>query len=573
MKMILPSAPWWVGTLWMLGSYSLPMQATEEVLPGDEPADLVLEVWTRDHKTVESLARSYDLWSYDPRQGKALVRAPSETLAGLTSAGLAVTIDYARSEAFARSVNAEPLQLAGISGFPCYRTVEETFLSLEALVAARPDLASWVDFGDSWEKLHGPGAGHDLRALVLTNSAVAGPKAPYVVMAAIHARELATAELATRFAELLVNGHGVDPDLTRILDYGEIHIIPQMNPDGRKKAETGLFWRKNVDNNHCPNTNSRGIDLNRNSTYFWGGTGSSGTACSEVYRGPTVASEPETLAIESYLSQVFDDQRGPNQMDAAPETATGLFISLHSFGELVLFPWEGVTSPSPNDAGLAGLARKFGFYTGYLACQDSLPPAAGTTVDVAYGTYGVAAYTFEIGQDFFESCSFFDSSILSQNLAALRFGAKAARRPYQEARGPEIVNVSVSSGEVTAGSLVTLSAIADDTRSNSHGCGVEPAQAIASASYSVDLPPWLGLAQPLNATDGSFNTAVEGLTGAIDTTNLAPGRHTLFVFAEDGEGRQGIPSAIFLDISASGLIFEDGFETGDTSAWSLTVSG
>ena len=81
-------------------------------------------------------------------------------------------------------------------------------------------------------------------------------------MAAIHARELTTAEVATRFAEQLVQRYGVDPDVTWLLDYNEVHILAQSNPDGRKMAEAdagnpnianeNAYWRKNVNNTLCP---------------------------------------------------------------------------------------------------------------------------------------------------------------------------------------------------------------------------------------------------------------------------------------------------------------------------------
>ena len=39
-----------------------------------------------------------------------------------------------------------------IPGYPCYRTVEETFAAAQAIATTHPDLATWVDVGDSWEK-------------------------------------------------------------------------------------------------------------------------------------------------------------------------------------------------------------------------------------------------------------------------------------------------------------------------------------------------------------------------------------------------------------------------------------
>ena len=51
------------------------------------------------------------------------------------------------------------------------------FASAQALVGAHPSLASWIDIGDSWDKLRAGGApGYDLMVLRLTNAATPGPK-------------------------------------------------------------------------------------------------------------------------------------------------------------------------------------------------------------------------------------------------------------------------------------------------------------------------------------------------------------------------------------------------------------
>jgi carboxypeptidase T len=164
-----------------------------------------------------------------------------------------------------------PAYVVRVYGFPCYRTVEETYASLVGLASNHPTLASWLDVGDSWQKVTSAGAaGYDLNVLVLTNKARPGPKPAFFLMAAIHAREYSTAEVATRFAEYLVSAYGLDPDVTWLLDYFQVVIMPQANPDGRKLAETGLYQRKNVNNSNggacsIPATigNQFGTDLNR----------------------------------------------------------------------------------------------------------------------------------------------------------------------------------------------------------------------------------------------------------------------------------------------------------------------
>ena len=164
-----------------------------------------------------------------------------------------------------------------------------------------------------------------------------------------------------------------------------------------------LSWRKNSNLDACP-TGTTGVDLNRNSSFFWGDFSDNQT-CSQTYRGESEASEPETQAVQNYMQGVFENHwPGDSGNDPVPADADGLFISLHSYSELILFPWEGsgegTSNDAPNHDQLAWLGRKFGFFTGYEVGRDILYSAGGTTTDYAHGEFGVAAYTYEIGTDF-----------------------------------------------------------------------------------------------------------------------------------------------------------------------------
>ncbi|MEL7059416.1 MAG: hypothetical protein AAGN46_05250, partial [Acidobacteriota bacterium] len=175
------------------------------------------------------------------------------------------------------------------------------------------------------------------------------------------------------------------------------------------------------------------------------------------------------------------------------------------------------------------------------------------------------AYTFELGDDFFEECSDFEQAILPENLPALIYSAKAARRPYLEPAGPEPVTVQVQPATVEPGDLFTITATLDDGRF----AGPEPEQAVASAALSIDVPPELATELlPLTAIDGTFDEVIEDVaaTFSVDDLGLAPGRHLLFVTGVDAGGRRGVPTAAFLEIQDPPL-FSDGFETGDTTAW------
>ena len=233
---------------------------------------------------------------------------------------------------------------------------------------------------------------------------------------------------------------------------------------------------------------------------------------------------------------------------------------MHSFGNLVLFPWGWSSSAPPNNTSLETLGRKFGFHNGYDVCQGGadgcIYQTSGTTDDWMYGDLGVAAYTFEIGTEFFESCSYFDENILPKNLPALLYAFKAARLPYQSPAGPESLDLVLPEDHVFPGAQIVLTAKADDTRYNSNGWGDEPVQDIAAARYSLDAPSWIDdvTTYSISPHDGSFDSPVESLSAFIDTAGWEFGRHTLFVESQDADGNWGVPSAIFLWITAEGYM-------------------
>jgi len=163
----------------------------------------------------------------------------------------------------------------------------------------------------------------------------------------------------------------------------------QANPDGRKQAEAGFLWRKNTNQSYCGSTsNSRGVDLNRNFSFSWNSTngqGSSSNQCSATYRGPSGASEPEVQAIESYVRGLWPDRRGTGRNDAAPADTSGIHLDIHSYSELVLWPWGDTSSSAPNGSALQTLGRKFAFFNGYSPMQSvGLYPTDGTTDSVSY---------------------------------------------------------------------------------------------------------------------------------------------------------------------------------------------
>ena len=519
-------------------------------LAKDGPSDgytndtVIVRVYYPNLDVANRVFISFEPWIFETNyeEGYHLMKVTQREIDLLTDAGLQVVVADQQRLPMVQS----------IPGYPCYQTVEETFAFAEALAATYPDLVTWTDVGNSWEKSAGLG-GYDVMVLRLTNSAIPGPKPKLFATGAVHAREYTTAPLLVRFAEYLMDNYGADADATWILDHHEVHLMLHANPDGRKKAEGGVWWRKNTNQNYCgPTSSDRGADLNRNFSYQWGCCGgSSGNQCSETYRGPSPASEPETQAVQDYLRAQFPDQRGPNLNDPAPDDATGIYLDIHSYSRLVLWPWGFTSSPAPNGAQLQTLGRKFAYWNHYQPLQAiGLYATDGTTDDFAYGDLGVASYTFELGTEFFQSCSYFENTIVPDNMPALIYAAKVVRTPYMTPAGPDAYNLSLSGDPVPAGVPVTLNGTINDTRyNNSHGA--EPTQNIAAAEYYVDTPPWVSgsAAIAMSASDGSFNSKTESVEATIDTTSLSDGKHIIFVRGQDVSGNWGAFSAIFLNVT------------------------
>ncbi len=479
--------------------------------------------------------------------------------------GFIVQIDVDRTASF----NTPPERLAGqinsIGGFTCYRTVEESYATAEALVAQKPQIAEWLDIGDSRLKQLGQG-GYDLRALRITNRSIPGPKPVLMIQSAIHAREYATAESVTRFAEQLVNGYGTNPDITWMIDYHDINLVLVANPDGRKVAEvnTTRNQRKNRNPLYCPaGATTVGVDLNRNYPFDYAGPGSSTNVCSDSYRGPAARSEAESIALTDFATSIFPDQRAetssvpPDQTTPVSLDASGVYIDLHSNGAGTWFPWGNTTSgAAPNATQLQTIARKIAFLNGLAAARSSnFGAIGGATDDWTFGTLGVVAFTIELGgNDFFPPCTTFESSIGPPAVASFFMAARSARAPYRLPAGPDVLNLTAVSN---AGG-VTITASANDTR---YLPATEPTQAIASVAFYNSVP-WAAGATPVanfSAVDGAFSSNIEAITLSLPEAQLPVAANTLFYAqATDAAGSKGPVSAVFL--SPADSIFSNGYE-------------
>ncbi|MEO7917489.1 MAG: M14 family zinc carboxypeptidase [Dokdonella sp.] len=552
--------------------------------------DWFVEAHYQNQAQLQSVAGEFQHLIVDRERKTIRVDTDDAGIRNLEDAGLSVQIDMAAT-AQMRTSDLAMIKGPGINtipGYACYRTVEETYSTIDSLVTNHPTLASSEDIGPSWERTQSSTAGFAMRALRITNLATAASdhdRPKMVMFGSIHAREYTPAELLTRMAEWLVNNYGTDAQATWLVDHVDFRFVLQANPDGRKKAETGISWRKNTNtvDAFCASTPSGsaqpGVDLNRNFPFHWNGTmgtGSSGTKCSLTYRGVSAGSEPETQNLVRYVagttgaggvysSGVLPDRRADATAIPAPEDYAGLFFDIHSYSKLVLWPWGDTSDESPNATSFISIGRRLAWYNNYTPQQaDELYATDGTTDDTFYGLLGAPSFTIELGTAFFESCTTFQNTTYPVNFAALKYAARVAWRPYQLPLGPDVTSISPIAS-VVSGASIAVSAIVDESRYNNSN-GTQVTYPISGANAYIDHAPWDdgAVAIPLQASDGNFNSITETVTGMISTAGLSSGRHLLYVQGVNTQtngGRSGAPDAVFFDVlSPSDPIFSGGFE-------------
>ena len=532
------------------------------------PKRLVVRIYVNSRAHLDAIAGRLDIWEAHPEEKYVVAALNTHEYHRLDSLGYRLEIDAEKTARLNVPLTAlDPRFYYFDNNYPNPNSLYvEDFM--QTTHDAYPTLTELFDIGEGWEATHG-GYPRDLWVLRITNEdptyGAIEAKPVFFLFATIHAREVATAELAIRYIQYLTSGYNTDPDVTWLVNHNVAYLLVMQNPDGHRLNEvnTASSRRKNTDSDDgCFSPTLWGVDLNRNHSFLWGCCGgSSGSACDTTYRGPAPASEPETQAFQNFFTSVVPDQNGPNGDNeippAAPDEATGILISLHSYGELVLWPWELEGYPdTPNAAQLQTIGRKFASYNGYDPSGVIWYAVDGATDDWTYGKFGVASYTFEVGPNsgscggFFPAFGCIDgidgqpNDFWAENKPAFLYAHKIARTPYLTVYGPDTENVIAEPAAVTVGEPLQLSANVAD-----HRYPGDPLQPIAAAEYFVDFPGADGTGIPLSPGDGTWGGMSEAVQAQMDTSGLSPGQHYILVHGENQNGQWGPFSAVFFTIN------------------------
>lgn len=267
-----------------------------------------------------------------------------------------------------------------------YHTVAEAAAEMMSYAAAHPAIARLDTIGFSLE-------GRAILAMHVSDNASTDEGEPEaLVVGCHHARELMSVEIPLYLMRRLLDGYGADPAITALVNGRSIWIVPILNPDGHVYVQQNSggqpngWWRKNRRANA---DGTFGVDLNRNYGYRWAwdNVGSSPVPSSEVYRGTAPFSEPETAAFRAFL----DDHEFT------------ISASIHSYGELFLYPWGYATLDTPDHDVFEALGDSVSLQNGYLAGNPKSNAIYLTNGDMDDWVYGDTAerpaifgFTFEV---------------------------------------------------------------------------------------------------------------------------------------------------------------------------------
>ncbi len=120
-----------------------------------------------------------------------------------------------------------------------------------------------------------------------------------------------------------------------ILDQLDFYVVPMLNPDGYEYSRTSTrMWKKTRSVNS--GSSCRGSDPNINWSFHWG-TSASSNPCSDMFKGPSAFSEPETQAVRDVIRSIQG------------ETAIWAYITLQSYAQLWHLPWSYGMAAYPPD--------------------------------------------------------------------------------------------------------------------------------------------------------------------------------------------------------------------------------
>ncbi|MEQ2269010.1 carbamoyl-phosphate synthase (glutamine-hydrolyzing) cpa2 [Xenotaenia resolanae] len=216
--------------------------------------------------------------------------------------------------------------------FGAYHPLDTIYSWMDTLVAQHPNLVTKLDMGRSYEN----------RPLYVLKFSTGGTKRPAIwIDLGIHSREWVSQATGVWTANKIATDYSTDASLTSLLNTMDIYMLIVANPDGYVFTHTSdRMWRKTRSKNS--GSVCVGVDPNRNWDAGFGGPGASSLPCSDSYHGPYAHSEIEVKNIVNLI-------QGHGNFKS--------FISVHSYSQLLMYPYGYTCRGAPDQAELDSVAR------------------------------------------------------------------------------------------------------------------------------------------------------------------------------------------------------------------------
>lgn len=224
-----------------------------------------------------------------------------------------------------------------------YLTLNELMQVLDSMKLAYPQLISIRKTIDTI-RTH---QNRQIYFVKISDNPEADEDEPAVLYSALHhAREPISMMQMVCYMWYLLENYERDKVIQNVVNHTELYFIPCLNPDGYEynrsiSPKGGGMWRKNRRQN---SSTGFGVDLNRNYPFKWGydNFGSSSNTSSDVYRGPSPASEPEIKAMISFCKQ----------------HRFVLANNYHTYTNVHIIPWGYINTDCPDSAVFSRYARQ-----------------------------------------------------------------------------------------------------------------------------------------------------------------------------------------------------------------------
>jgi murein tripeptide amidase MpaA len=482
----------------------------------------LVEVTLRTKADIDTiLSISDDPWSDGIGIGVFDFRVPPERMADLEASGLPYRVKIDNIQVLIDQEIARMEHPLRGGWFEDYKSYAEIDAYIDTLIDLRPDLVSRFPFGTSIE-------GRTMFGMCITSSEGGEDKPAVVLDACHHAREWITPMTAMFIADRLVRDYETDPEVRHMVDDAVIYVLPLINPDGYEYSrDVYRMWRKNRRDN---GGGCWGVDLNRNYGYEWGGQGSSGDPCNDLYRGTEPFSEPETAALRDFF--------------LATPNIEG-HISFHSHGQLILYPfgYDYVLPPEPDLSTFVELSADMAdaIYSVHGMVYVDQPAHdlylfSGNTTDWVYGDQGILSWSPELrdtgqygfllppeqiiptGEEIFEA-----ATVLIQYVSELlrfNFPEGLPTRVDSETETPVRVDIVPANSEMEPGSGKLFTRIGTDgpfTESSLVPLGDDayegtlpaaPCESVIQYYFQAETTDDVILTSPSDAPDSVYETTV-----------------------------------------------------------------